>query len=158
MNKQDLLNEIDFVWGELPYPDNDDYFKAIADREYQNTYKKSEKKYWWQISKNELLRNYDFLFYLKDEGVRYYLATYMGHILRYDEVADNYPSETIFMVLGEINLGILNPKQIKIIFDFLSFCFEEIHPRVELDVDLLYAAITHINTTTQIRGLGCRNS
>ena len=146
MEKSLLIAEIKEAFEDLSYP-NYDYFNAIVDRDYLDISEvkvSDERKLWRDVSKDEVIKYYDFIFYLKNEGVIYYLPAYMINIVEHEDIASGYPSESAFMAIADIVIDSLSDKQLNAIRDFLIYCRDNVQKRIELDEALLDTAMEHV--------------
>jgi hypothetical protein len=141
IDKEKLLENIANAFSGVVYPDGHDFYRAIADREYQEYEYTNKKKKWNDIKKDELIRYYDFVFFLDELGVVYYLPAYMSLIMKYDKVANSEAPQSLFMELADMDVTILNENQRQTVKDFLIFCRDVLHPNIELDEELLEKAI-----------------
>lgn len=145
MTKDELKAEISEAFARQPYPQGDDFFKAVAHRDYLEYTPTSRRKEWQDLSESEILKFYDFLFFLGDAGVVYYIPAYMFHVLDSLEVAEEYPSETLFMALGSVSKECFDDKQRDVVLLFLRFCRAMLEQGVEMNEDLLERALAAIS-------------
>ena len=104
-----------------------------------------QKKHWDDISEEELLKYYDFIFFLDPEGVMYYLPSYIKVIMENTNIADHQFGGCLFMAIAGLDPKLLNENQKQSIKDFLKYCLDSIHPENELDDVLVEKAISNLS-------------
>ena len=145
---QGFLDELKEAFSTVPYPVGDDYFKAIADRDYvsvSDVNPGDEKKISADIGRDLLLKYYDFLLFLKPDGIQYYLPAYIQVILSDPELIDHWIGETLLMTLGEVTTAQYSSSQLKLLAMFLNHIEE--HSKLEdlsVDTELLGKARSNI--------------
>ena len=144
VEKSRILENIASSFSSIPYPHGDDYFKAIADRDYLEFKPGGRKKYWDSISEDELLKYYDFIFFLPQEGVIYYLPSYIKLIIENPQIADQWCGESLFMAISDLDSNLLGIAQKESLVEFLQYCLNSIHPKNELDDELVKKAISNL--------------
>ncbi len=146
VEKNRILDKVVSSFSSVPYPYDYDYFKAIADRDYLDFKPGDQKKHWDDISEEELLKYYDFIFFLDPEGVIYYLPSYIKVIMENTNIADHRFGECLFMEIADLlDPKLLNENQKQSIKDFLKYCLDSIHPENELDDVLIEKAISNLS-------------
>lgn len=142
MQKEIILDEIHSSFNEIEYPFNEDFYKAIADRDYLEYNSSGKEKKWQEVTKEEIKKYYDFIFFLKEHAIIYYIPAYMKLIIQNNDVAENQCTECLFMALEKLNINKIDTLQAKTISIFLEYCKNTIHPEIELDEYLLDKAIS----------------
>lgn len=143
MKKETLQKKIAKAFSDVVYPHNHDFYRAIADREYQDYESENQIKKWHDVTKDDLIKYYDFIFFLDEHGVIYYLPAYMHLIIKHDEVAMHESPQSLFMELVNVDLDRFNEEQLQAINDFLIYCCEVIQPQHDLDEVLLKNALDY---------------
>lgn len=140
MEIDSLIAAIHSAFDGIPYPSGHDFYKAIADRDYKEMISGQEKK-WEDISEQEILKFYDFVFFLKPSGVIYYLPAYMEWVLRSKDVAEEAPAEALFMAIMDLDPRLLTLNQQKVVKEFLIHCRDILSQKVEMDMSLVEDAL-----------------
>ena len=144
MDKYGLLDEIDASFSEVSYPYGKDFYRAIADRDYQDYVLSNKEKRWTDITKDELMKYYDFIFFLDANGVVYYLPLYMKLAIENVNIAEHQCTTCLFMAIIKLNPNILTIQQRHSIIHFLTYCRDVLDPELDLDEDLISEAIESI--------------
>lgn len=144
--KKCILDRIVSSFSSVPYPYGHDYFRAIADRDYLEYMPTEQKKCWGNVSEEELLKYYDFIFFLPQEGVIYYLPSYIKLIMENTNIADHWCGDSLLMAIADLDSKLLNKNQKQLIKDFLHYCLHFIHPENELDEELIEKAIFNLSS------------
>lgn len=139
-----LIEDIKKIFSDLTYPNDKGFYHAIADRDYLEIQDEYEKKEWEDVTKEDLVRFYDFIFFLDHDGVIYYLPAYMCLILEYNELADCQCLDSLLMTIIELENGRLKQEQYNVIYRFLLFCRDVLNPEYDIDMELCNNAITRI--------------
>ncbi len=149
MNKDELLNCLESAFANIAYPKNRDFYKAIAEKEYEDYIDPGENKRWEDLSKDELQKHYDFIYYLDSDAKVYYLPSYIKLILenskcKEDEHFIDLCTSCLFTLLSEIDIKTLNARQLQIINHFLNYCREIIYPIFDLNITHLKKIQKHL--------------
>lgn len=144
MTKSELKAKIHDAFSGQPYPEGNDFFKAIAHRDYLEYGPTGRRKEWQGLSVSELLKYYDFLFFLEGSGAVYYVPAYMCHVLDSLEAAEGWPSETLFMTLRRTRKECFSEIQRGVVLLFLDFCTSLIKQGVSMDESLLEEALVAV--------------
>lgn len=144
MMKQDrLLANILNSFSSVQYPESLDFNLAIAHRDYSDKpYNNGKRVKWDEINREGLRKYHEFIFFLENEGVMYYLPTYLVHILNDNQLAEEI-SDVLFMALGKIEISLFTSDQINCLIEFLRVCENVISKKFELDEVLLKEALNH---------------
>ena len=145
MDKQtDLITEISHAFATVEYPKKG-FFQAIAERDYLEWDSQNDKKkIWHDISVDELVKYYDFLFFLDSDGIQYYLPTYMILILENPELYDHHCFDCLLMTVTKLNHSVLLKEQWCVVKSFVAYCRDVISQEIELDEDLVERSWNHI--------------
>jgi len=117
------LERLEDAFSAVPYPVGDDYFKAIADRDYRSISDVNpgcERMICAHVGRELLLKYYDLLFYLSASGIQYYLPAYIRTILADPDLIDHWLGETLLMTLGEVNTEQYTNNQLRLLTVFLN--------------------------------------
>jgi hypothetical protein len=143
-----LINQVKGVFKNITYPKDNDFYKAIADRDYLDVSEinsNGKEKKWEDISKEELLKYYDFIFFLNEDKEKiYYLPAYLTHILSDIEVADSAATESLLMELASINKEKFTSMQLSAVIEFLNFLSADKRNGIEYDDHLVNKALNNL--------------
>lgn len=144
MDVAEFSKEINAAFANVPYPTSRDFYQAIADRDYKINELTSKIKKAVDVSKEDIKKYYDFIFFLDTDGVIYYMPSYMRLIIQDDEIAQHTCVDSILMAIAKIDLDKMDEIQITVVKKFLVYCRDIIDPRLDLDTVLINEAIDHL--------------
>lgn len=123
----DIIKDIEVLFKKTPYPKKD-FFQAVADMDYleiSDINPLNKKKKWEEIDLDVLLRYYGFLFFLDQDGQKYYIPAYLTALLKYKEIHDTWIFDTLMDVLRTIDCNVFNFKELELINKSLN-CIDTI--------------------------------
>lgn len=118
------------------YPYGQDFYKAISDKEYDDQLLYKDKA-WEEISEEDIYGNYEFIFFLDNEGVKYYMPSYTRWVLYGGNETCDVVFGSLCTLMQSSCMSIFSRSQCEALLEFFLYCRFCIHPRVDLDICLL---------------------
>lgn len=104
----------------VPYPESCDFNQAIADYDYMED-RSEKKKFWFEVSENDLKRYGEIIHFFDEAGALYYLPAYMVNLIFHEALWDLVCFDSLVSFLKEVDLELFTDKQKHVVSQFLSY-------------------------------------
>jgi hypothetical protein len=148
MSKAKILSSLELAFSDLDYPYGRDFYRAIADRDYEDYVASGKEKRWNEVTKDDIRKYYDLLYFLCDDAsVIYYLPAFIKYILKNGESENEEDANSaavcstcVFTVLEKLDPKLLSQEQHDTVCAFLEYCLNVIYSECDLDQEPILTA------------------
>jgi hypothetical protein len=147
MHDEGFVGRVALAFSSRPYPEEGCFFKAISDRDYgYSALAVDGRKEWIDVSVEDLVKYYDFIFFLDEFAQVYYFPAYIKNIIENNYLMEASCMEAFLMVISGVRCELLSCEEVSVIYDFLIFCKSCVCDGSGVDEVLLSSAILRVET------------